>query len=186
MYGTECHVTASRSPVKKAIGRIVNAAIGITEAMIAITSMPTRIIRLVTRYTHQNVIEMNAMALPNQLASPLAGALNSTSANPASVVAPSTISVALVFSPKRMMPTGTSTTGVSETMNSALATVVWVTALKNSVMFTPKAMPGTIGHAQLAAGDEAPLGDPQGHGPDDARRRPSARTPSSDRGSRPS
>ncbi len=52
--------------------------------------------------------------------------------------------MALAFSPKRITPTGTSTTGVSETMNSALATVVCVTALKNSVMLTPNAIPGTI------------------------------------------
>src|SRR4051812_31121260 len=84
MYGTECHVTLSRSPVAVAIGRIVNVAIGITEAITVTTSMPTRIIRLDTRYRHQNDIETNAMALPNQLASPLAGALNSTRASPTS------------------------------------------------------------------------------------------------------
>ena len=51
------------------------------------------------------------MALPNQLASPLAGALNSTSASPTSVIAPRTSSVCVgLLAEARRRRSGTSST----------------------------------------------------------------------------
>ncbi len=47
-------------------------------------------------------------------------------------------------SPKKTAPAGTSSSGLSDVMNSAWAMLVWGMALKNTVMFSPKQSPTGI------------------------------------------
>ena len=74
----------------------------------------------------------------------------------------------LARSPKRMMPIGMSRTGVSETMNSALADRGVRHRVKNRVMLMPKAIAGHQRAAQLVGAHHPPLLGVQHDRPDDA------------------
>ena len=81
---------------------------------------------------------MKARTLPAGVLMPLGGAVKRITATPASATAPKAIDTPRTRSWKRNAASGTTATGTRLPMNSALATLVLVTATKNSAMSAAK------------------------------------------------
>ena len=142
MYGTECTVCFGRSPWSHAKGKRATAAMGMMAAMIDCTLMPRNRL-LVSRELAHSSMAMKMITLPVHVASPCGGALNSTMMRPTNDTSPNDRARPLIFSLNSIAPAGTKMMGVSEPMNSALATLVLVTPVKKHMMFSPNTMPGT-------------------------------------------
>ena len=85
---------------------------------------------------------MKPNTLPSSDASPLGGALNSTSATPPNARTANTSARGSMYSANSQAPTGTIRNGASEPINAALATLLCVAPAKNTARLRPKKMPG--------------------------------------------
>src|SRR4051812_40033365 len=85
---------------------------------------------------------MKPKTLPCSEASPLGGALNSTSATPANAIPANTSARGLMYSLNSHAPAGTIKNGASEPISAALATLLCVAPAKKTARFSPKKTPG--------------------------------------------
>ena len=85
---------------------------------------------------------MKPNTLPSSEASPLGGALNSTSATPPNARTANTSARGSMYSANSHAPTGTIRNGASEPISAALATLLCVAPAKNTARLRPKKMPG--------------------------------------------
>ena len=85
---------------------------------------------------------MKPNTLPSSEASPLGGALNSTSATPPNARTANTSARGSMYSANSQAPTGTIRNGASEPISAALATLLCVAPAKNTARLRPKKMPG--------------------------------------------
>ena len=80
--------------------------------------------------------------LPSSDASPLAGALKSTSPTPPKATRAKTSARRSLNSPNSLAPIGTMRNGASEPISAALATLLFVAPAKKMARFRPKNAPG--------------------------------------------
>src|SRR3954452_5275508 len=81
--------------------------------------------------------------LPSSDASPLGGALNSTSVTPPNASTANTSARGRMYSANSHAPAGTMRNGASEPISAALATLLCVAPAKNTARFSPKNTPGS-------------------------------------------